>query len=396
MWRLTSSRGRALGRQNLSRVSASALANAAWPDPPPAELCSDGDLVGGSQTIAADDAELVVPSLCGGRGGADGCHAVFTWIEAQRWTDVLRARLTSVVTASSRGTCFSSSSLPGRRAPARQELSSAARSFAPGQSRLASGLVTMMFTLTLGSDGGRAGRVRAPKLACVRAPAHMLVAQHTAADGDAWLATAHSDFQWMAEEFNRQYIVSRGKPHPEYAPLAADDLLQLHYFNGRLWCFMGAVSNATRSLEEASKINPHHVYSHLLLAKIRIGQGLHEKALNPLDEAARIQPSHWQTHLMRLHCMRALGSGTRAHLTSFRGASHAIMAAAPSAAFSAGGRCLRTRPPPCARSFRTSRAAAATVAGTDRDGASRRSPEDEPAGSGQYVIPARIVHHHVA
>jgi len=37
---------------------------------------------------------------------------------------------TSVVTASSRGTCFSSSSLPGRRAPARQELSSAARSFA--------------------------------------------------------------------------------------------------------------------------------------------------------------------------------------------------------------------------------------------------------------------------
>ena len=93
MWRLTSSRGRALGRQNLSRVSASALANAACPDPPPAELCSDGDLVGGSQTIAADDAELVVPSLCGGRGGADGCHAVFTWIEAQRWTDVLRARL---------------------------------------------------------------------------------------------------------------------------------------------------------------------------------------------------------------------------------------------------------------------------------------------------------------
>jgi len=243
----------------------------------------------------------------------------------------------------------------------------------------------MMFTLTLGGDGGRAGRVRAPKLACVRAPAHMLVAQHTAADGDAWLATAHSDFQWMAEEFNRQYIVSRGKPHPEYAPLAADDLLQLHYFNGRLWCFMGAVSNATRSLEEASKINPHHVYSHLLLAKIRIGQGLHEKAINPLDEAARIQPSHWQTHLMRLHCMRALGSGTRAHLTSFRGASHAIMAAAPSAAFSAGGRCLRTRPLPCDRSFRTSRAAAATVAGTARVGASRRPPEDEAAGSGQYV-----------
>lgn len=67
------------------------------------------------------------------------------------------------------------------------------------------------------------------------------------------------------------------------------------------------MSNATRSLEEATRLDPGHVMSHLLLAKIRIGQGLHELALAALDAAARAQPDHWQTHLMRLHCLRALG-----------------------------------------------------------------------------------------
>ena len=283
------------------------------PTPPPPTASSGGDLVVGSQTIATDDAELT-PSLRGGRRGADGCHATFTWIEEQRWTDGLRARLDIGGDGIIEGYLLQLVFAPevAARLRVKKLVAGAVVSaeFAPEtlvQPRLASGLGTMMFTLALGGDGGRAGRVRAPQLACVRAPAHMLAAQHAAADGDAWLATAHSDFLWMAEEFNRQYIVSHGKPHPEYAPSAADEPLQMHYLNGRLWCFMGAVSNATRSLEEATKINPHHVYSHLLLAKIRIGQGLHEKALKPLDEAARIQPSHWQTHLMRLHCLRALG-----------------------------------------------------------------------------------------
>ena len=62
------------------------------PAPPPPAASSGGDLVVDSQSIATDDAELV-PSLRGGRRGADGCHATFTWIEEQRWTDGLRARL---------------------------------------------------------------------------------------------------------------------------------------------------------------------------------------------------------------------------------------------------------------------------------------------------------------
>jgi hypothetical protein len=62
------------------------------PAPPPPAASSGGDLVVGSQMLATDDAELV-PSLRGGRRGADGCRATFTWIEEQRWTDGLRARL---------------------------------------------------------------------------------------------------------------------------------------------------------------------------------------------------------------------------------------------------------------------------------------------------------------
>ena len=67
------------------------------------------------------------------------------------------------------------------------------------------------------------------------------------------------------------------------------------------------MSNATRSLEAATALDPRHVFSLLLLAKIYIGQGHHEDALRTLDRAAIVQPDHWQTHLMRLHCLRALG-----------------------------------------------------------------------------------------
>ena len=83
-------------------------------------------------------------------------------------------------------------------------------------------------------------------------------------------------------------------------------------------------------------IDPEHLLSHLLLAKVYIGQGYHRQApsstspptatlnftphphprpspsprsssakppyqaLRALDEATRIQPHHWQSHLMRL------------------------------------------------------------------------------------------------
>uniref|UniRef100_A0A7S0JK33 Uncharacterized protein n=1 Tax=Calcidiscus leptoporus TaxID=127549 RepID=A0A7S0JK33_9EUKA len=51
---------------------------------------------------------------------------------------------------------------------------------------------------------------------------------------------------------------------------------------------------------------PNHLFSHLLLAKIYIGQGLPALALQALDEAARIQPEHWQTHLLRLFVLKRL------------------------------------------------------------------------------------------
>ena len=167
------------------------------------------------------------------------------------------------------------------------------------QPRLASGLGTVY--LSVDAAGAGPSTSLHPTIDCVRDT------RDEADDGGEWRHSARTDYLWMAKEFNRQYINSHGKEHDDYQPHSADAELQLHYLNGRLWCFFGSVRNATRSLEEATRMDPNHVHSHLLLAKIRIGQGLHEQALVPLDEAARVQPDHWQTHLMRLHCLRALG-----------------------------------------------------------------------------------------
>ena len=52
---------------------------------------------------------------------------------------------------------------------------------------------------------------------------------------EAWLGRAREDYAWMADEFNRQYHNSHGKSHAEYQPHSADDELQLHFLNGRLW-----------------------------------------------------------------------------------------------------------------------------------------------------------------
>ena len=80
-----------------------------------------------------------------------------------------------------------------------------------------------------------------------------------AAAHEEYVAGARADYVWMAKEFNRQYVNSHGKEHPDYQPHSADDELDLHYLNGRLWCFYGSVTNATRSLEAATTRQPSHV-----------------------------------------------------------------------------------------------------------------------------------------
>ena len=145
--------------------------------------------------------------------------------------------------------------------------------------RLASGLGTVLLSVRLPRswpDG------RAPAIRCVREPQAVGRAAETETEEEAAAAAlggAREDYAWMAEEFNRQYHNSHGKSHDEYQPGSADSALQLHFLNGRLWCFYGAVHNATRSLRQAVAIDPEHLLSHLLLAKVYIGQGFHRQAL---------------------------------------------------------------------------------------------------------------------
>ena len=238
----------------------------------------------------------------------------------ERWRGGLRARLDVSGDGVIEGWLMRITFEPGTRVRARQDIIGGAVVSPPDgdhlllQARLASGLGTVYLSLDFASGeqrdvGGATGNGEdaaeaAPlRIECVRAPhepAH-------AVEDESWRAAARTDYAWMAKEFNRQYMNSHGKEHDDYQPHSVAKDLQLHYTNGRLWCFFGAVSNATRSLEAATQIDPNHVHSHLLLAKIRIGQGNYAKALAALDEAARVQPDHWQTHLMRLHCLRARG-----------------------------------------------------------------------------------------
>ena len=102
--------------------------------------------------------------------------------------------------------------------------------------RLASGLGTVLLSVRL-PRAWPAGR--APAIRCVREPGAGKVAAEAATeaeeDDDAWLRSARDDYVWMADEFNRQYHNSHGKSHAEYQPHSADDELQLHFLNGRLW-----------------------------------------------------------------------------------------------------------------------------------------------------------------
>ena len=97
--------------------------------------------------------------------------------------------------------------------------------------RLASGLGTVLLSVRLPRswpDG------RPPAIRCVRED-YLQEAETEAEAEEAWLGRAREDYAWMADEFNRQYHNSHGKSHAEYQPHSADDELQLHFLNGRLW-----------------------------------------------------------------------------------------------------------------------------------------------------------------
>ena len=98
----------------------------------------------------------------------------------------------------------------------------------------------------------------------------------------------------------------RGAP-ATVRPDAAKAEKDLYALNGRLWCFYGAVHNATRALGEAIRLDPTNFRTMVLLAKIQIGRGRHVEALEALDAAAALEERHWQVHLLRLHRLRRLG-----------------------------------------------------------------------------------------
>ena len=274
-----------------------------------------------------------------------GCFATFTWVETKRWSGGLKARLDIGGDGINEGWLLR---LGFNESYSARSLIGGAVISPPGATdllilpRLASGYGTMVLELDHDGGGGAAaeaaeaaravvlvdgspGRAEVAYDVSTGAPAEVAPPpsmrgatpriecvpdtreRSAEEDDEAWRRSARSDFDWMAAEFNRQYLNSHGKQHDEYQAASITGEKSLHFLNGRLWCFFGAVRNATRSLEEVVRMDADHVHSYLLLAKIRIGQGAHRLALAALDQAARVQPHHWQTHLMRLHCLRALG-----------------------------------------------------------------------------------------
>ena len=249
---------------------------------------------------------------------APRCEVNFKWVELQRHANgTVDARVDIGGSGVSQGWAvefdFNAQKLPMRALGVGSIAGAVELSTSAGvvvmRPRLASGLGTVLLSVRL----PRSWPVgTAPLMRCVLEPGAAPADGGEAGGGDddddeRWKESAKDDYTWMADEFNRQYINSHGKTHDDYQPDSPYSELQLHFLNGRLWCFFGAVHNATRSLREAVELDPEHLLSYLLLAKVHIGQGYWAHAQLALDEAARIQPAHWQTHMMRLFVLERQG-----------------------------------------------------------------------------------------
>ena len=248
---------------------------------------------------------------------APRCEVNFKWVELQRHANgTVDARIDIGGSGVTQGWAvefdFNAQKLPMRALGVVSVAGAVELSTSAGvvvmRPRLASGLGTVLLSVRL-PRSWPAGT--APLMRCVlepgAAPVDRAEAGGGGGDDEQWKESAMDDYKWMADEFNRQYINSHGKTHDDYQPDSPYSELQLHFLNGRLWCFFGAVHNATRSLREAVALDPDHLLSYLLLAKVHIGQGYWAHAQHALDEAARIQPAHWQTHMMRLFVLERQG-----------------------------------------------------------------------------------------
>ena len=100
------------------------------------------------------------------------------------------------------------------------------------------------------TSAGYQAVAKIPIIPAVRAPD----GTGATSDDDAWRRSAYEDYLWMAREFNRQYMNSHGKQHPDYQPHSANSELQTHHLNGRLWCFLGSVT--TRPSPSLRRLHP--------------------------------------------------------------------------------------------------------------------------------------------
>ena len=281
---------------------AALAAASGWQPRPQLDVSSRAfdSLAGGNCSTPSETAAAPVT----GKSVAASCRPTFDWVVQSSSGRLVNARLDVQGEGIPHGWVlqldFGLSSAPALGAMVGAHLISSIEGTVLLMPRLASGIGTMQLALTYEtpSQGPRA----APTLTCVPEPR-----PGGGEDERAWVARAREDYLWMAKEFNRQYINSHGKESDDHQPHSADSERQLHYLNGRLWCFFGSVDNATRSLEESVRLDRHFVLAHILLAKIFIGQGYHARALAALDTASALQPTHWQTHLLRLHVLRRLG-----------------------------------------------------------------------------------------
>ena len=240
----------------------------------------------------------------------DRCEPIFKWVELERGRRSVSVRLDVSREGIKEGWAIRVDlQTRGGAAVAVDNLIGALlHSEAGGQllllPRMASGLGTLTMDVRLAGGGDAAAISAAPLVTCERAPAMPVQ------PADAWKRSARADYAWMSKEFNRQYLNSHGiAVHPDFRPDAAKAEKDLYALNGRLWCFYGAVHNATRALGEAIRLDPTNFRTMVLLAKIQIGRGRHVEALEALDAAAALEERHWQVHLLRLHCLRRLGLG---------------------------------------------------------------------------------------
>ena len=207
----------------------------------------------------------------------DRCEPIFKWVELERGRRSVSVRLDVSREGIKEGWAIrvDLQTRSGAAVAVDNLIGALLHSEAGGQllllPRMASGLGSLTMDVRRAGGGDAAASISAaPLVTCERAP------EMPVQPADAWKRSARADYAWMSKEFNRQYLNSHGiAVHPDFRPDAAKAEKDLYALNGRLWCFYGAVHNATRALGEAIRLDPTNFRTMVLLAKIQIGRGRH-------------------------------------------------------------------------------------------------------------------------